>query len=394
MKSASNYLFSIIVVSFLTNCSLNVNNHETGTVKDVIHIDIKLADIINEGKVSDYFDLVKIIPLETNTNCLIGTKHQLIHFENRLYILDKGQGTLFVFDSDGRFIFKVGEKGDVPQDFMFIGNFFLDKAGRKIYLNDAGAKKIFQYSLDGHLEKTILMKKVAGLFGVTTQSNIAITYINTDYSINLVNRKGRNLRKFIPFDNKFHLASKICPFYQFDNSLYYWQDLNDTIYSIEGFDCNPAVIVDFGKYGLSREQYLNEIEYNEPGNLRPPPKFMYNINYYFEGEYFIFFKFLYDYKGISAYYQAIYEKETNQSIIFSPSVFNDYFNHEYFPKFYDISDNTFISCLSPISLINSEKQKNVGENNIKEIDDKYLSMINKLDSRDNLVLIYYKLKNK
>ena len=104
---------------------------------------------------STFFKNPKIIPLETNRDCLIGHVTDLQVFDGCMYILDAiYANSLFVFNMDGQFIKKIGSLGSGPGEYITLSDFTLDTENRFIFLLDYG-NRVQQYRLDGTFVRTI-----------------------------------------------------------------------------------------------------------------------------------------------------------------------------------------------------------------------------------------------
>ena len=77
---------------------INVNPSETGIALDI-------ANNIEKQW--------EIIPLETKDECLVNEADKILYKNGIYYILDRQGNSLFLFDSDGKFISKILKKGEV-----------------------------------------------------------------------------------------------------------------------------------------------------------------------------------------------------------------------------------------------------------------------------------------
>lgn len=94
--------------------------------------------------ISDISDSIEYIALETNPESLIVLIQGLIYFENKFYVLDF-QGKVLVFDKLGKFLFKIGAKGEGPGEFNNLSSFTIDKKAKELYL--AAGNRLIKYSL-------------------------------------------------------------------------------------------------------------------------------------------------------------------------------------------------------------------------------------------------------
>lgn len=119
-------LFFIFI--FIQSCSIDKRTVEQD--KSVEIIDCKEEYISLADSLTTHF-----IPLETRSECLIGSISEIQIVNNLIYILEgKKSEDLFVFDLDGKFITKVGKKGNGPEDFAMINSFDIDTTNNQIVI--------------------------------------------------------------------------------------------------------------------------------------------------------------------------------------------------------------------------------------------------------------------
>jgi hypothetical protein len=121
-----NYYSSILLKSYLLLFLAIVNlNKVDGQVIDKPHA-IFVIDNIDEQNRFDWQSMIKIekiIPLETNSNSILGTLTKGIIKENKILIFDSRNRFLKVFDENGRFLNQVGTKGNGPGEYTDLRDF-------------------------------------------------------------------------------------------------------------------------------------------------------------------------------------------------------------------------------------------------------------------------------
>lgn len=101
---------------------------------------------------SSLFSKVGIIVLEDTDESLLGKIDKIEFLDNNLYVLDRGRG-LFMFNKQGKFIKKIGNKGSGPGEYVSLNDMSVDTENKKIYLLDDQTQKILRYSSNGNYEK-------------------------------------------------------------------------------------------------------------------------------------------------------------------------------------------------------------------------------------------------
>jgi len=90
---------------------------------------------------------VKLVQLETKDDVLLKNIKDVKGYHDKLYVED-GNG-IFVFDSEGNFIKKVGQRGDGPGEFKFITIMDIDEASGTLYVS--AYNKLMVFNKDAEL---------------------------------------------------------------------------------------------------------------------------------------------------------------------------------------------------------------------------------------------------
>lgn len=115
-----------------------------GTGVPVIHF--KLSDTVPVS-LSDIAGKVKKIDLQLTEESLLGEVSQVLVCGDKILVLDFTTA-LFMFDSTGRFIRRIGEKGRGPREYLYLNNVTADERNGILYLNDS--RKILKFDPDGN----------------------------------------------------------------------------------------------------------------------------------------------------------------------------------------------------------------------------------------------------
>lgn len=67
-----------------------------------------------EVSMKDLFGRLEVIPLETNDSCLLVSPTQVLCENGRYEVFDFDHSALFLFDKNGQFLKKVGQRGNGP----------------------------------------------------------------------------------------------------------------------------------------------------------------------------------------------------------------------------------------------------------------------------------------
>lgn len=98
-----NVLNLLFVILFIMSCT------ETKTISKW-EPDL-LSEAVDSIGYSLFVDSIEYINLETNDSCLIKKIDDLAIDENHLFVFDKPQQTIWIFDREGRYLNKIYKKG-------------------------------------------------------------------------------------------------------------------------------------------------------------------------------------------------------------------------------------------------------------------------------------------
>ena len=72
-----------------------------------------------EIKLSEVAKSVRVIPLETTEECLLGTDLKIYYGEEYIFVCDQRQpGAFYRFSKDGKFLNKIGCSGEGPEEYI------------------------------------------------------------------------------------------------------------------------------------------------------------------------------------------------------------------------------------------------------------------------------------
>ena len=242
---------------------------------------------------SDFFSSIELIPLETSENCLLDIAPYPTVLLNDSFILYNGTNRfIYAFDRTGKFLNQVGERGQGPDEYIYISELSLNKDNSTIYIIDL--RKVFEYNVNGTFVRSFIKPVV---------DNVPLSicsYIGENLFIGQKNYNGTNECKYylfnqngdivkcfpnhILFNKKDRSVStfdgSLIPV-KVDNRLFLKDYINDTIYAYTDSNLQPAYIFNFGKYAFPKENwnYADSKDYFVfgigPGSFVGTPKFFF-----------------------------------------------------------------------------------------------------------------------
>lgn len=376
-----NKLFVLSFVICFTICTSKTQ------VADAISVDL---DRPEKASLFDYFRSIELIPLETSSDVLIQAITKIIFHQDRYYVLDKLQCLIFVFDKTGKFLFKIGTKGQGAGEYSFIQDFtFNSFSGNLEILEPYG--RILIYDLSGNFIETKRIDypgfKVAHSLGAL-DNGIYVSHSMFEpkkiFYFNLDEQK--LLHEEFEEDMSIGSYSKIP--YQYRDDWFFFRPFHPVVYELGKKGLEVAFQFDFGKYTTDgRTAVLSqEAEKNFTKNIEEMfAQFSYMIQSVRHNNKYIFASLFWKDQNNRA--NIIYDKSTGKSkyiLDFDEKVwFNSYRGEEII-----ITDEY---ALMPIQWVDLEKRitKDMLDDKQKAILEKML----KADTEQNPILIKYWFKS-
>lgn len=233
---------------------------------DIEIIDIKLKqmhEVISDSIIRD----LMLIPLETNKNCLITHVDKIKKYEDKIYILDRKEGKILIFNLSGDFLGKVSHKGKGFGEYLLISDFDVHPQKNHIYILDGMTGKILVYQDDEFL------KDYKPKFGSNVHSFCFLEGSKMVFNNQLTKaKKGLNYQliyvdsgfdvidKKIPYtrNSPSLVMSPISPFSYMGTRISFQPVYKDTIFHIEGLKLIPKYKLDFGDKWLDEDFLLDE----------------------------------------------------------------------------------------------------------------------------------------
>ena len=333
-----------MIICFTLSCGKNktYENFSNAT----FNIKVKECDINNTKKLSEIVETVKYIPLETTKNCLIGKVSKIKYHKGKFYIYDKIARTVFLYNEEGTFLFKYSAIGKGPFEYIELNDMDIDSEGN-CYLLDT--RKIIK--LDEKLNPLKEIKLPFGTLRFAIHNNeIALVHLGNENEIQILSNKGKELTSYIPYSG-IERKAELKPFIKFESDLLYKPIHCDDIFSINSDSILLHTKIHFEKpvpqdYWIDKKSSTG-INYST---------YMSSIYYYCETEAFIFFRFMYNYKGDDGPFYTLYSKKDNSTIIYTNNIKNDCYMSEYPPLISEVTtDGRFIATIDASSFYEAIK---------------------------------------
>ncbi len=240
-------------------------NNEPESTAINIAVDVEKAQAIDLAK--DDRTKNRAFTLENTDNSLIGMIHDIITFDS-LFVVQT-RGILIKFDYTGKFCGNISAKGQAGNEY--IGLSAIWHRGDILYVYDMNGKKVLLYNLDSRLINTIKLSPEAASnpFQMLIPFNdgyIGKMVYKGDFEVTHELAYYDNQCAFQQIIGDAQLTSGLSlgnPFSKYDQTVLYWRQLGNFIYSIdESLTVTEKYYVDFGKKNVPLKNNEFKDEYS------------------------------------------------------------------------------------------------------------------------------------
>lgn len=260
-------LYCTCCVLLFTSCVMEKKNLNINKVP-TIEIPVDKDDIPN--MFSSFFKMSHYVSLETTEESLIRQVEKVVLTDNKIYILDRLEYQILVFNSSGKFLHKIKMLGQGPGEYVNLSDFSVK--GDTIYLLDRMAGKLLIYKNNFLISE--FPTERARSFSVVKHGDYAFnmelgTAVNGNkngdsyafYKDNNLLLRGigynKNLRGLSFTQSEGHNG-----FYCYSDSIFANFPFNDTIYTVNKRDgsLSPYYCFKTGNDKIELDSSIQEIE--------------------------------------------------------------------------------------------------------------------------------------
>lgn len=260
-------LFSLLCL-FLCDCTFKQNENKTSSDIETISItDFETT----YGKLSDFAEEVKMIPLEFTDKSILGEIKKVVMSDEFIFIMERtNQEGVYVFNHVGKFLYRIGTRGQGPGEFINLFDFSINEEDQLIYLFDQPRTKILVFTFDNKFIKDIPMNYYASRFeyqnGLFYLYKEHASYGSPLYSLVIKDQNGDLVEKYYPMaKNADAMYIHDCIFRKRENDILFAQDLNDSVFVLSKKELLPRYYIDYKDRTMSNED-RRDIKFR----VRPP----------------------------------------------------------------------------------------------------------------------------
>ena len=245
--------------AYLLGCLL-LCNCKTNTPENIYTVCVDF-DKNRDVSLWNIFSRIELIPLETNELSLIRNIMKIVDYNDNYYILDYNNAEILIFNSHGKFLYKISDRGVGPQEYINISDFEIDSVKNKTTLLSPVNYSMYEYDLNGNFIRTYKLPDIIEAYKSFLSLNTdTIAYFSFDLNnrIKLYSKSKNKIIKEI-FPEEDNILNNFS-YYEFPYQNYFFRSSTNTLYRIrlDGSIIN-GYIWDFGKLNNSRKQ-LNDIK--------------------------------------------------------------------------------------------------------------------------------------
>lgn len=323
------YLYIILFLLLSISCKNSLKPVVTDLVK--LNVPDEIPD--TRGKLSEYFQKLTYIPLETNENSIIGPYPNFEIIAGDILATSARTGRMLFSQQTGHYVRTIGKQGRGPGEYSSVGIFVSNTERQTVYMGGNGYG-VIEYDLGGNFLKEIQIPLSCGKFGSVSSPERTCFLDDSLYCAFFSNNFGYEKKRVLVFDtlgrvvnlfpnhrvvdgldwHKLPISLGGSFFYRYDHKTYFKEKFCDTIFRVTRDSLISHAIIDFGKNSVPfYRQY--DADYDRNSHLYPLV-----IS---ENEKYLYFRFYRKHENV-----GLYNKSTLKLEIYNTqSGFEDDINH-------------------------------------------------------------------
>jgi len=365
---------------------------------------------VNPVGLSEVGNQITYIPFETSDSCLIGGlryRKGVLTFSNSHIALHDIR-EVFLFDLSGKFIRKIGRKGQGPGEFAVLLHdlcFSLD--GSKLFLVES--RRIHEYNTNGEFIGTFTYPSVAMQRVIVLNENHYVVYFwndvedygGTKESFIIIDSQNNIVNSFKNYNKMIHKHSitidNPAPLYSFQSNVIFKEMTSDTLQMVTENELLTYAVFDFGN---KRMPILDlPLPYRGADGPLDPWLDNYMLQNGHFGKYFLSAAYedvdnlYFELSNIREYLYGYYSKHTSATKVIGKTGFQNDIDGglPFFPR-YVYNDSILVDMVDAYKL-----REHVLKSNATEMKRKFgknwddlLSLVNNLEEDANQVLVMVK----
>jgi len=228
----------------------------------------QIIDLDRNDSVSifDLVDSISVVKLETNPDCLMNFITKIIPYKNRLYIFDRRLLSVYCFDNQGNFLFKINRLGRGPEEYVSCSSICIDKYNNQLMLL-VPKGYIMYFDLNGKfISKIKLPEEIIVYNEVYSINNDILLFIsmNANRASYYSREKNIILKKILLTEEFSKVLVPVEKTYLYNDSVFFNDNITGNSIINLSDSTNPVRFSwDFGENNNSEEDLINYYLYEK-----------------------------------------------------------------------------------------------------------------------------------
>ena len=313
--------YNFIIVAFaliISACSSSQKKVDASA--NVVDIDISNSE---ELDVKKYFGEIRYVALETTKDALISEFTKMYLTDDYIIIFDQKSMGIFLFGANGKFIRKIGEKGEGPDEYLLINDIQFDKEQMLIFAHERFRNSIYTYDLHGNLlDKSQKSSIQFNSFFKTKEGVWVYSCFSKDnpkhYNLTLLSPDLQSIERQYLSQEEFVNVTFSSTFVNDEHGrLFFYYPSSNIIYEISGTDIIPFLQVNFGDDTMPYDKIIKTKSMEDYDKLLSAKDYLGNINRCFVNQNGVCFSFSGVGLGVLKSYNCFYDVKSKKANVFS-----------------------------------------------------------------------------
>ncbi|HKL67414.1 MAG TPA: 6-bladed beta-propeller, partial [Bacteroidales bacterium] len=253
-----------ILSSLIIFYSCNEDSSETSIISQSDFKE-KEADLHKLVKEEQYIRLDNSIPLRFVSK-IVGAGDKL---------LIEDQDILYLYSKEGKFIRQIGSKGNGPEEYLRIADYCFDNESGKIFMLSP-KNKLMVFNPEGEFIESFIPDEETSFNRIVFKDNMlylfdTFSFGTLEYNWIIIDTKGKRLKvkyNYIP-DYDSQMSVGYDPVFENEDLIYYWNNLNDTIYELNGMNSKAAFILAREEGRINTDDLKDLMSYSQLEKWQP-----------------------------------------------------------------------------------------------------------------------------
>lgn len=238
---------TLILFLFITSCQSARKEAHTSNVET---IDIEKPISLSVEELVEDFDTIR---LEASDHSLLADIRYIRIMNDKLYVTDKTESTVFIFTIDGKYISKICDQGQGPKEYLRISRLEVDPFNNRILITDGFSRKLFIYDETGKQSEVIQMdffptrfvsdksQRRMHLNSGSIMLDLSRNEISNTHNILIIDREGNTKDSFLKdkTPQRINITNGASTSYTDNGELLYMPVLSNIIYRIHENEALP-----------------------------------------------------------------------------------------------------------------------------------------------------------